>query len=234
VITIGRSGFDGEGANAWNDFVVAAINVPILATGLVVRSGIRSGIEHKRAHGATDGLVVGVHLVEIGILDRASGLGLPAICISLLGGSKKVLQFLDAVFGIKVEIRNGSGYFGQVLCLPPAPVFVLGGQHDRCVIRTKALAVRAIFQNGRLFAEEAVVEEMNEKALAPVEKELTAAIADGFYHRAIFLRIGDLLGDDFEVNSTAYRLKALAAVLFADDGVVENLTRLKSSRAVSG
>ena len=41
---------------------------------------------------------------------------------------------------------------------------------------------------------------------APVEKELAATIADGFHHRAIFLRIADLLGDDFEVNPTADRL----------------------------
>ena len=91
VITIGRPRLDGKGANARDDFVVAAIDVPGAVLTVIVCFDICPRLEHERAHGAPNGLVVGVHLVEVGIFDGAGGFGLQAIRICLLGGSKKVL-----------------------------------------------------------------------------------------------------------------------------------------------
>ena len=103
-------------------------------------------VEHIRASRSTDGIVVGVHFVEVAPL-----VGVRRLCfgVFLVQGlapffSEDILNRLDAELGIEVEIADPSCSLGQLLRLVPLGRFqVFGWEENQRVVGAKLSAVGA-------------------------------------------------------------------------------------------
>lgn len=72
--------------------MVAAVKVTGRAIVLVAGFGIGAGIEDVRADRAAYGLVIRVHLVQVGVFDRAGGLGFLTVLVGFVGSAENLFE----------------------------------------------------------------------------------------------------------------------------------------------